>query len=199
MRRSRGPGAPAATLALMTGLTGCSSPDVAPVDSGVPTSSILPSRSLPPVTGKWAGLKEKCPQLTGEAAGKLFVSGPGAPTDEWRQLPEVTEADCHWGAEGSNSVDAKVEIWSKQAAADAGWQIIASTMTEPLPVGQQGFVSETPFTAVVAYARTNNVLVTVRILPPGATTKPVTQQALDKVRPYAKSITEDVLDDLVSS
>jgi hypothetical protein len=99
MRRSRGLRAPAATLALMAALTGCSSPDIPPVDSGVPTSSALPSRSLPPVTGKWAGLKDECPQLTGEAAGKLFVSGPGEPTDEWRQLPEATEADCHWGAE----------------------------------------------------------------------------------------------------
>lgn len=196
MRRSPSRSA-AATLALVFALTGCSSPDIPPIDSKVPTSSVLPSRSLPPVTGKWARLKSTCPQLTGEAAGNLFVSGPGEPTDESRQLPEVTEADCHWGAEAGNSVDAKIEIWSKQAAADAGWQIIADTMTEPLPVGQQGFLSETPFTAIVAYVRTNNVLVTVKIYPPGATTKPVTQQALDKVRPYAKGVTEDVLDDLV--
>jgi hypothetical protein len=182
------------TLILL--LAGCSEPvDPLPDLSISEPASAGPLRSLPPPSHHWKGLSAQCPELTGEAARAVGVSGPGAPTDDYQTYDVYTRAACHWGATDTagNAVDAELDLWpgkNGQVGADAAWQVLTASAGTPVRVGDEGFVDD-ELGAVVVRTRYGNAVATVRLVPPSA--KP----DLAALRKAAVAITGDVLDDLV--
>jgi hypothetical protein len=182
---------------LAVGLAGCSEPDTSPIPNTLPTpdASAPATRSLPPATGAWTGLRSTCPTLSGAAAATAGVSGPGRPTaDHATNGPDVT-ADCQWGSTDGRGVAAtmRMSVYRTQAASDAAWQVLSAGQREPLSgIGDEAFTSVEP-PAITIRVRTNNVVATVRLVMP---TESVAVDELQRHRSTAEEITKDVLDDL---
>ena len=176
-------------------LAGCSNPDIAPIDSTIPTpSGPVASRSLPPVTHKWSVAGLKCPELTVAAAERLKVGGQGTETRSGGSADFSKIVECRWGpAEPSaTSVTAKLSVWANQAGADAGWRTISTTLVKPEPlagVGEEAFVSQPlDLRGVQVDVRTGNAYATIHLVDaPG--------QA--DLREAAVAIAGDIIDDLV--
>ncbi|MGK5440416.1 hypothetical protein ACSNN7_01090 [Micromonospora sp. URMC 105] len=182
--------------ALIVLAAGCTEPDTSPLPNTLPTTTVAPSsdRPLPPATGTWTRLAEKCPQLTNQAASGLGVGGQGRPTPDYRSTATIITADCQWGStDGTGaSVTARLVIYPAQPAADAAWQALTAGRTQPTTgVGDEAFVTIEP-PAVAVRARSNNAVATIRLLSPSATTA----NELGELEPAAVTITRDVLDDL---
>ncbi len=192
-QRMRGVVVASGMLAAVAVLAGCSEVDTSPIDSGIPdASSSAATRSLPTPGGHWKGFGSKCPQLTSGAAGQVGADNPGTPTDQYATSAAVTNADCHWGSTDGRggAVNARISVWARQEAADAQWQTLSAGQTQPIQVGDEGFVIDEG-DAVVVRTRSGNAVAVVRIV--------AAADAPDKTRPReaACEITEDVLDDLV--
>jgi hypothetical protein len=187
-------------VAVLAATAACSSPDIAPIPN--PGSSVsaspVPDRSLPPVTGRWAGLARKCPDLTSGAARTLGVAGEGRPTADYVENgPNLVVADCQWGSTDDHgvSVAMRMTINQVQAAADAQWQTLSAGSTDRITVGDEAFIS-TDGTSVRVIVRSDNVVATVRIIPPSASASP---DRLEQLRQSAAEITSDMLDALVKA
>lgn len=183
----------AGLFAAATVLVGCSDVDTSPIDSGIPdASNATAGRSLPTPGGHWRGFRSKCPQLTSDAAEQVGADGPGTPTDQDATSTTVTNADCRWGSTDGRgiAVNARISIWARQEAADAQWRTLSSGQTQPIRVGDEGFVTDEG-DSIVVRTRFGNAVATVRLV--------AAADAPDKVRlsESAGEIAEDVLDDLV--
>jgi hypothetical protein len=184
-------------LVLAASVAGCSDPDTSPIPNTLPTpdASSVADRSLPPATGKWAGLATKCPNLTSAAARTLGVAGPGRPTADYVTNGADVTADCRWGSDDGQgvSVTMRMSIYQAHAAADAAWQVLSAGQTEKLSgVGQEAFTSLEQ-TGVAVRVRSDNAVATVRIVAPAGSASP---DRLQELRQSAGEITADVLDDL---
>lgn len=186
-------------LVAAAALAGCSSPDIAPVDSTIPTpSGPVASRSLPPVTHRWSVADVKCPELTVTAAQRLRVGGRGTETRSSGSTDFSRILECRWGPEDRSavSVTAKVSVWAEQAGADAGWQTVSTALVEPEPlagVGEEAFVSQPlDLRGIQVDVRTGNVYATVHLVP---ATGAAGGDA--ELRAAAASIAGDVIDELV--
>jgi hypothetical protein len=184
-------------LILVALLAGCSQPDTSPIPNTLPTpdASSSPDRSLPPAKGKWAGLGAKCPKLESAAARALGVTGEGRPTPEYITNGAGVTADCRWGSDDGHgmAVKLRMSIYPSQTGADAQWRVLSAGKTEKLSgVGDEAFSSLEP-SDVAVWVRSNNVVATVRIVPPSAS---ASHDRLQQQRPAAGEITSDMLDDL---
>lgn len=189
-----------AALALVSALAvaGCSSHtlDQVPNPPLSGSASAVPDRSLPPASEHWARLASKCPDLTSTAAGTLGVAGAGRPTVNYVENgPNAIVVDCTWGSTDDRglSVTLRMLIQQQQAAADAQWQVLSAGGTDPIRVGDEGFIS-TDGTAVRVIVRSGNAVATVRIVPPSVSASP---DRLAELRQSASEIVNDMLDDLV--
>jgi hypothetical protein len=184
-----------AVAVLAAATAGCSSPKVTPIPTTGFSESPAPGRSLPAATGKWSGLATKCPDLTSAAARTLGVAGEGQPTADYVDNgPNLIAADCRWGSTDDHgvSVTLRMTIYRAQEPADAQWQVLSAGSTDKIAVGDEAFVGNDG-KAVRVIARSNNVVATVRIIPPTASASPARLTDLTK---SAAEITGDMLDDL---
>ncbi|MEV4637392.1 hypothetical protein AB0J80_08580 [Actinoplanes sp. NPDC049548] len=181
-----------AGLLIVVGIvTGCASPDTSPIESGIPNpsrSAVI--RSLPAPGGHWKGLRSKCPQLTSSAARRIGAGGAGTPTDDYAATSIVTNADCQWGSTDGRgaAVNARINIWARQEAADAEWRTLSTDQTESIQVGDVGFVMDEG-RGIVVRTRWGNAVATVRLVAADETGRTQLSDAGD--------IADDVLDDLV--
>jgi hypothetical protein len=185
----------AAVLAAAT--AACSSPTVTPIPTPGfgGSASPVPGRSLPAASGKWAGLATKCPDLTSAAARTLGVAGEGQPTANYvANGPNLVAADCRWGSTDDHgvSVAMRMTIYKEQEPADAQWRVLSAGSTDKIGVGDEAFV-DNDGKAVRVIVRSNNVVATVRIIPPSASASP---DRLTQLAQPAAEITGDMLDDL---
>ncbi|MFI7602342.1 hypothetical protein [Actinoplanes sp. NPDC049681] len=186
-------------LIAVAALAGCSSPDVSPIDSTIPTpSGPVASRSLPPVAHKWSVAAVKCPELTVAAAQQLKVGGRGTQTRSTGSDDFSKIVECRWGPEdrSATSVTAKLSVWADQAGADAGWQTVSTALVKPEPlagVGEEAFVSRPlDLRGVQVDVRTGNAYVTIHLIPAAGAAGGDAE-----LREAAAAIAGDVIDDLV--
>lgn len=180
-------------------LAGCSSPDISPIDSTIPTPSApVASRSLPPATHKWSVANVRCPALTGAAAQQLKVAGKGTETRSSGSEDFSKIVECRWGPEdrSGTSVTAKLSVWADQAGADAGWQTVSTALVKPEPlagVGEEAFVSQPlSLRGIQVDVRTGNAYATIHLIP---ATGAADGDA--ELREAAAAIAGDVIDELV--
>lgn len=180
-------------------LAGCSSPDISPIDSAIPTpSGPVASRSLPPVTHRWSVTNVKCPELTVAAAQQFKVGGKGAVTRSSGSEDFSKIVECRWGPEDRSaiSVTARLAVWANQAGADAGWQTVSTTLVKPeslAGVGEEAFVSQ-PLDrrGIQVDVRTGNAYATIHLVP--ATGAAGGDAELHEA---AAAIAGDIIDELV--
>jgi hypothetical protein len=87
-------------------------------------------------------------------------------------------------------VNARVSIGERQGAADTRWQVLSAGRTNPIQVGDEGFVNDEG-SAVVVRTRAGNAVAIVRFTAAaGASGRAHLSEA-------AGEVAEDVLDDLV--
>lgn len=174
--------------------------DTSPIENPVPagpTGSSRPGASLPPPTGKYAGLAAECPDLTGAEAKELGSGGPGRRTDEYVEAGQIVVPDCDWGSTDGTGVkiSARMSIYPVQQAADAQWQVLRTGLTPDNAVpglGLEAFAAPGVGNMTVQVLA-NNVVATVKVVPPRADAAPA---ELEKLRAPAIAVTRDVLDDL---
>jgi hypothetical protein len=186
-------------LVAAAALAGCSSPDISPIESTIPTpSGPVPSRSLPPVTHKWSVAGVKCPELTVAAAQHLKVGGRGTETRSTGSEDFSKIIECRWGPEDRStiSVTAKLSVWANQAGADAGWQTVSTTLVKPEPlagVGEEAFVSRPlNLRGIQVDVRTGNAYAAVHLVPAAGAAGGDAE-----LREAAAAIAGDVIDELV--
>jgi hypothetical protein len=180
-------------------LAGCSSPDVPPVVSTIPTpSGPVASRSLPSATHKWSVADVKCPELTVAAAQQLKVAGKGTEARSSGSEDFSKIVECRWGPEDRSavSVTAKLSVWANQTGADAGWQTVSTTLVKPEPlagIGEEAFVSEPlDLRGIQVDVRTGNAYATIHLVP---STGAAGGDA--ELREAAAAIAGDIIDELV--
>ncbi|OJF10313.1 hypothetical protein [Couchioplanes caeruleus] len=190
-------GIPAAAAVVMT-VAGCGGGvDVSPVENPITGSvpAAAPTASLPPMTGRWAGLTAKCPALTGPVATRFGLAGAGRPTDEYNDFGDIVHADCAWGSTDSQgyAATARISIYQRQEGADAQWQALRTGQTDPVAgLGREAFASTEP-DGMAVRVLSNNAVAVVRLRPPASS---ASADGPGKLRDPAITLTKDVLDDL---